>query len=162
MLGIFLHKVKQSIVVKQSILFLLVALTTAASAQTREDSVKTVVNNLFIAMKSNDTSLLASCFSEGAILQTIVQKRDSVLVKSESIPAFISSIGKAAKGALDERITFDAVKTDGALASVWTPYSFYYNGKFSHCGVNSFQLVSTAAGWKIQYLIDTRRKEPCL
>jgi hypothetical protein len=148
--------------VKQFILFLLVALTSTASAQTGEADVKTVVNNVFIAMKNNDTSLLANCFSQGAILQTIVQKKDSILVKTESIQAFVSSIGKAAKGALDERIVFDVLKIDGALASVWTPYSFYYNGSFSHCGVNSFQLVNTAAGWKIQYLIDTRRKEPCL
>ncbi|HNA01067.1 MAG TPA: hypothetical protein PLN49_09415, partial [Ferruginibacter sp.] len=65
------------------------------------------------------------------------------------------------KDAADERITFDVVRVDGALAIAWTPYKFYFNGKFSHCGVNSFQLVRFNGEWKIQYLIDTRRKAGC-
>jgi hypothetical protein len=37
-------------------------------------------------------------------------------------------------------------------------YTFYLNGDESHTGTNSFQLVRTSEGWKIQYIIDTRRK----
>jgi len=48
------------------------------------------------------------------------------------------------------------------MATVWAPYKFYYKGTFSHCGVDMFQLVRMKGGWKIVYLIDTRRKEPCL
>ncbi|HUH33176.1 MAG TPA: hypothetical protein VLZ28_04430, partial [Daejeonella sp.] len=59
------------------------------------------------------------------------------------------------------RITFDQVLIDDNLASVWTSYQFYIGDKFSHCGVNSFQLVKGKEGWKIVYLIDTRRKENC-
>jgi hypothetical protein len=62
---------------------------------------------------------------------------------------------------LDERILDYQIKIDGALASAWTPYNFYVNGNFSHCGVNSFQLVKMDDVWKIVYIIDTRRKEPC-
>jgi hypothetical protein len=61
----------------------------------------------------------------------------------------------------DERIKFEAIHAEKSLASVWTPYSFYINGKRSHCGTNSFQLVKMADGWKIQYIIDTRRKQGC-
>ena len=39
--------------------------------------------------------------------------------------------------------------------------AFYYKGQFLHCGVDSWQLVRLNGVWKIQYLIDTRRKEPC-
>jgi len=62
----------------------------------------------------------------------------------------------------NERITFEIVKVDADLASVWTPYQFYYKDKFSHCGVNSFQLVRLQGIWKIQYLVDTRRKTDCV
>ena len=54
--------------------------------------------------------------------------------------------------------TFETIKIDGALASVWTPYKFYSGATFSHCGANSFQLVKIDGAWKIQYIIDTRRK----
>jgi hypothetical protein len=53
------------------------------------------------------------------------------------------------------------VKADGALAVAWTPYKFYYKGNFSHCGIDSYQLVRINGIWKIQYLIDTRRKANC-
>ncbi|MFP3594978.1 hypothetical protein SB689_23835, partial [Chryseobacterium sp. SIMBA_038] len=62
---------------------------------------------------------------------------------------------------LEERIIIEAIHTDGNLASVFTPYSFYLKGKFSHCGANSFQLVKQNEEWKIQYIIDTRRKDNC-
>lgn len=145
--------------------FLIILLSFAsitAKTQTAEDSVKTTINQLFTAMKTSDASLLMNCFADSAILQTIGKNKEGILIKNESVKDFANSVGSAAKGALDERITYDIVKTDGALAIVWTPYSFYYNGNFSHCGVNSFQLIRTNRGWKIQYLIDTKRKAGCL
>ncbi|HMI79997.1 MAG TPA: hypothetical protein VK484_14455, partial [Ferruginibacter sp.] len=111
-------------------------------AQSAEDSVKTVVNNLFTAMKDADAALLKSVFADSAILQTITKnKAGETLIKNEEIAGFIDFVSKAAKGAADEQISFGSIKIDGDLASVWTPYKFYYNGNFSHCGVNSFQLV---------------------
>jgi hypothetical protein len=47
------------------------------------------------------------------------------------------------------------------MAAIWTEYSFYLGDKFSHCGVNSFQLFKDETGWKIIYIVDTRRKEGC-
>jgi hypothetical protein len=131
-------------------------------AQTAEDSVKMVVNNLFKAMKNSDPVLLKSVFADSAILQTISKnKTGETIIRNEAIAEFVESISKLPAGAADERIIFDQVKIDGALASVWTPYKFFYNGNFSHCGVNSFQLVRFNKDWKIQYLIDTRRKNEC-
>jgi hypothetical protein len=77
----------------------------------------------------------------------------------ESISTFFASVARTPAGMLDERIRFEVVKVDGPLAIVWTPYEFYYNGRYSHCGVNSFQLVRLNGKWMIQYLIDTRRKK---
>ena len=70
--------------------------------------------------------------------------------------AFINSVGKQPVGALDERIVFDKILINKELASVWTPYQLYVKDKYIHQGVNSFQVIRTKDGWKIQYLIDTR------
>jgi len=95
-------------------------------------------------------------------LQTIGANREGkTIIRNEKVSGFAESVSKATKGDLDERIDFGSIKIDGGLASVWTPYKFYYKGQFSHCGVNSFQLVRINGAWKIQYLIDTRRKQPC-
>ncbi|UQB68991.1 nuclear transport factor 2 family protein [Epilithonimonas zeae] len=128
------------------------------SQTSEEDLVKSTVNQLFNGMKTSDSVLIKKSFSKTAVLQTITKTGE---VKNESINDFALSISKAEKQSLDERITFSNILIDGNLASVWTPYEFYYKGQFSHCGVNSFQLVKSNNEWKIQYIIDTRRKDNC-
>ena len=138
---------------------LLVLISSLVFSQTsEEDLIKATVNSLFDGMKTSDSTKITNAFSKTAVLQTILKNGE---VKNENIKDFAVSISKAVKGTLDERITFSSILTDGNLASVWTPYEFYYQGKFSHCGVNSFQLVKTNSEWKIQYIIDTRRKDNC-
>jgi hypothetical protein len=148
------------------ILILLTAAITVSSfsnAQKTEDSVKAVVTQLFTAMRNVDAAMLRDAFADSALLQTIAQRRSDgvVFVRNDKVSDFANSIANAKKDSLDERIVFETVKVDGPLASVWTPYKFYYAGKFSHCGVNSFQLVRINGQWKIQYLIDTRRRQGC-
>ena len=131
-------------------------------AQSAEDSVKAAVNQLFEGMKNADASLVSASFSDSAILQTIGRgKEGQVIIRNEQVKSFADFVSKQKKGAADERISFETIRIDGPLAVVWTPYKFYYEGKFSHCGVNSFQLVRIDNQWKIQYLIDTRRRQGC-
>lgn len=131
-------------------------------SQTAEDSVKAAVNRLFEAMKTSDAVMLKSAFTDSAILQTIaVDKQGRTIVKTDPVSEFADQVGKMPKGDADERITFDVVRVDANLAIAWTPYKFYYKGNFSHCGVNSFQLVRDNGVWKIQYIIDTRRRKGC-
>jgi hypothetical protein len=132
-------------------------------AQTAEDSVKQVINNMFTAMRTSDAALFSSCFTDSALLQTIAidRKTSERTVRNEDLKAFAEHISKLQKDSADERIAFETIKIDADLASVWTPYQFFYNNKFSHCGVNSFQLVRIKNAWKIQYIIDTRRRDNC-
>ena len=148
----------------KKIVFILVAVISyqGAMSQTVEDSVKMVVNKMFTAMKSSDRKMLLDCFADSAILQSVAENKEGkVSIKNEVINDFATQISTLPKGAADERITFNTIKIDGDLASVWTPYQFYFNGKFSHCGADSFQLVRINGEWKIHYIIDTRRKENC-
>ena len=128
----------------------------AAGSSDSEKEVKQVIQNMFRAIQQADTSLLKTCFSDHVIFQTILNKPEGALIKTESVNNFIQSIGKQTPNVLDERIEFGAIQIDPLMATVWTPYTFYYKGQYSHKGVNSFQLVKLKEGWKIQYLIDTR------
>lgn len=147
-------------------LFLLTGLLLSSSllsAQTTtEDSVKTTVNQLFEGMRQGDGNAVKGAFADSAILQTIVRtKEGQTTIRDLKVQAFADFVSKQQKGAADEQIQFETIRIDGPLALVWTPYRFYLNGQFSHCGVNSFQLVRFSGQWKIQYLIDTRRKQGC-
>ncbi|WP_317047721.1 nuclear transport factor 2 family protein, partial [Chryseobacterium sp. HMWF001] len=125
--------------------------------QNQNSDIEKPIRNLFAGMKNSDPEMMKSAFADTAILQTITKDG----VKTEDIEAFVNSVSQMAKGDLEEKITIEAIHTDGNLASVFTPYSFYYKRKFSHCGANSFLLIKKGTEWKIQYVIDTRRNDNC-
>jgi len=131
--------------------------------QTDIAAIKQTINNMFDAMRKSDSTALRATFAKGMVLHSIGKAKDgSTAMITESPDEFVKSVGTLHKGIYDERITFSDIKIDGELASVWAPYKFYVDDKFSHCGVDVFQLMKTAAGWKIIYIVDTRRKDNCL
>ena len=128
-------------------------------AQTSTDSVRQVVIDFFSAMRKSDTTGMRACLSPLVHFEATQPRPDAEpKLIQESVAGFLVSVSRIEPGLLDERIEFSSVLVDGSIASVWTPYEFYYNGQYSHCGVNSFQLVRVQGKWQIQYLIDTRRK----
>ena len=138
--------------------------TTAGFSQNlnEEAAVKATINLLFDGMRNSDTTMLKKAFAPNNTMQTIVKTKDGkAMVKTESLANFIKSVGAPHSEKYDERIVFTKILIDDNLASVWTDYKFYIGEKFSHCGVNSFQLFKGDDGWKIIYLIDTRRKDKC-
>lgn len=143
--------------------FALMALVTPIWAQNSEETaVRAIIDQMFTGMRTGKGKLVEDAFSTNAVLQTIVSRPDgSVEVKTESVSDFVAAVDKPHAEQWDERIQYGSIQIDHQLATVWTPYQFYLGGKFSHCGVNSFQLVKINGNWKIQYIIDTRRKEAC-
>lgn len=136
--------------------------TLHAQQNNEEEAIKKAINQLFDGMRKADSTLIKAVFNENAILQTIAKNKEGkTLLRTEKLNDFVASIAQERNVVLDERIVFTKILIDDKLASVWTDYQFFISDKFSHCGVNSFQLVKIADTWKIVYLIDTRRKENC-
>ena len=48
-----------------------------------------------------------------------------------------------------ERMWNPTVLFHKQIAVVWTPYDFYRNEQYSHCGIDAFNLLKTDDGWKI-------------
>lgn len=142
----------------KKLIFLLVFSFSFAQNISEKEIVKPI-ENLFNAMKLADSLGIKNAFSDSAIMQTFGKNQE---IRTEKVASFVKQVGNSKVGDLDERFTISKVLVDGKMASIWVPYQFYYKGNFSHCGVNSFQLVKINNEWKIQYIIDTRRKENCM
>lgn len=56
---------------------------------------------------------------------------------------------QASKQTMRERIWNPEVRVHGPIATMWAPYDFWIDGKFSHCGIDAFDLIKTDKGWKI-------------
>lgn len=131
--------------------------------QSATDAVKQAVTTMFDGMRKGDTTLFRSVITKGVILQSVANdKTGKAIITTENINDFLKVVGTPHTAIYDERITFGTVNIDGDLASVWAPYKFYLGDKFSHCGVDVFQLLKTTDGWKIIYIVDTRRKDNCV
>lgn len=147
---------------KPVLALLTILLSIHSLAQDPEAAIKQTVNSLFDGMRRSDTAMIRSAFAPEGLLQTVLKNKEGkVVVRSEPLDSFIAFIGKPHREVYDERITIGMVKVDGDLAIAWAPYQFYVDDRFSHCGVDSFQLVKLNGEWKIQYLIDTRRRQNC-
>jgi hypothetical protein len=139
----------------KKIFFLLISSFSFAQNTSEKEIVKPI-ENLFNAMKSADSLGVKNAFSGSAIMQTFGKNQE---IRTDKVEDFAKQVGASQAGDLDEKFTISKILVDGNMASVWVPYQFYYKGNFSHCGVNSFQLAKINNEWKIQYIIDTRRKK---
>lgn len=136
---------------------------THAQESSEKENVIKVIKQLFDGMRQVDSAAVRSVFHPSARLQTtFTDKEGAPQLKDGSLEQFIKSVGTPHEGLYDERISEYIVEVDDNLATAWTPYEFYISDKFSHCGVNAFQLFKTPDGWRIIQIIDTRRKENCV
>lgn len=130
---------------------------------TEEDQVKKSIETFFEGFHSGDTIKMKSVMVDKVLMQTAFRNKEGkdILVTDEP-GKLIKAIGKRPEDQKwDERILSYNIQVDGNMANAWTEYTFWFNGKFSHCGVNSFQLFNDGGIWKIIYLIDTRRRADC-
>ncbi len=151
--------------------FVLVALVTGvlfgggaapAGAQSVEEEVTALVDALFDAMHAADSAAVRRLFHPDLKKMASSGARDGVAgVVFGEIEGLVQAVGNAEPGAFDERIGAAEIRIDDDLATVFTPYAFYYNGNLSHCGVNVFQIARVGTDWKIVGLVDTRRRQGC-
>lgn len=149
---------------KQIIALLLFFITAVAFSQSAaEKEVKQTIEKFFDGFHKGDTLGIKATLHNQLILQTVSRNREGETVLQQEAPgAFLKAVaGRPADQKWEERLLDVVIKVDGNMAHAWTPYEFWFNGTFHHCGVNSFQLFKEGNTWKIIYIIDTRRKEGC-
>lgn len=148
-----------------SALLLLAATLAAAPLRAQADdeaAVRAAITALFDAMRARDGDAVRRAFTADARLQTVAGRPDgTVELRAEQVENFASVVAAPSDQVWDERIDEWHVRVDGALAVATTDYSFFLGERFSHCGINVFQLLRTAEGWKIFQLVDTRRRAGC-
>ena len=141
----------------------LISMQVASQDVFSEKDARSIVDIFFEGFHKGDTTTMRSVLHDSIAIQTVFTDAEGNrrLVDSD-IDHLLRAISDRPESQIwDERLLSYAVQIDGNLAQVWTPYEFWLNGTFSHCGANAFTLVSTDTGWRIVHLIDSRHKEPC-
>jgi hypothetical protein len=124
------------------------------------DAVVAVVQRFFDSMASRDVALATSVLVSDGRLFSVRQEKGESVVRSTTIKEYLDRM-PAGKERLLERMWNPEVKVHGGIATLWAPYDFYRDGKFSHCGIDAFDLVKTSSGWQIAGAVYTIERTNC-
>jgi hypothetical protein len=138
-------------------LLFLTSQTHANKPELASSSVLLPINNMFNAMREHNSEKFLAQFTEQAILERVNKENNVEVSDLYKFSLFIKETPKY----LDEKIFNTKINQSGNLASAWVPFAFYLDGKLSHCGVNSFQLIKQQEVWKIRYLMDNTFTGDC-
>ncbi len=136
---------------------MLLAAGTVAAQSDPEKEVMAVAQRLFDAMAAKD-AVAARSVALPEAHHVAVRADGRVTVSTHE--QFAARLAES-KGRWLERMWSPKVLIRGALAEIWAPYDFHLDGKFSHCGIDSFHLVKTADGWKISEISYTMETTGC-
>ncbi len=131
-------------------------------AQFQKDSLEimTSINHFFLGMKQQDTALMHQQMHSSLNYMRTFRKNKDGQTKIDAISTkdFLLAIVKDKSAQLEEKISRPKIFVDDVLATVWVDYEFWYNGKFSHAGVDAFTLIMVDEVWQIAAVVDTRKR----
>lgn len=146
------------------ILLVTLGLSSILTAQnsSEEKAIKQTIETFFDGLHKADSTIVSATMHSSIKIQTTFNRKGEKDIVTDSREKILTGIAnKKPENKYFEKLLSWDIKIDGNLASVWTPYEFYLNDKFSHCGANSFQLFNNNGKWEIIYLVDMRRRENC-
>jgi len=134
-------------------------LATAQSSE--EQSVQNTVNQFFQALAERDRALLARITLPGSLnISTSVSNQGTGQIRIQNHEQLLDNLGREGP-ALLERAWNPTILIRRDIATFWAPYDFHVNGAFSHCGIDSFQLIKRQGQWFLTNLSWTVERENC-
>ena len=144
-------------------LFVFICVANAQKNTNHHSDIKKTITIFFDGIHKGDSAIVSSTLHSSIKIQTTFTNKNGVksIITGSKKKVLTSIASKNKKDIYFEKLISWNINIDGNLASVWTPYEFYLNGKINHCGANSFQLFNNNGKWEIIYLVDMRRKNNC-
>jgi hypothetical protein len=133
------------------------AMPTSARAQSDSAAVLSVAQRLLDAINASDTAVARAVLAPGA---QFFSTRAGGPPRRQGDTAFVRSLA-APHPKYVERMWSPMVRVKGGIADVWAPYDFHTDGKFSHCGIDTFTLLKGASGWQIVNVAYTVERTGC-
>jgi len=130
------------------------------SPYSEEQSVIAVVEQFFKALETRDADLVRNILLPEGVVFSVRKEGGEKSIRATTHQQIIRSFGGSTEKML-ERMWDPRVLIHKEIAILWTKYDFHIEGKFSHCGVDAFNLIKTPDGWKISGIIYTVEKEGC-
>ncbi len=122
-------------------------------------AVLAVTERMFAALAAKDgAALLAEVVPEGRATANDLGPRRGV--RSMSWADFAGGLARI-PGRPMERSIEPHVHVEGDIAMIWSRYEFTLDGRFSHCGINHFDLIRQDGRWRVLNVTWTQQYENC-
>ena len=131
-----------------------------AQSATDTSAILGTIQKFFDGMEHRDTVAIKATMLPGTRFISLPAEARGVKPRMQADTAFFRVVATSPQKLL-ERMWAPVVKISGPIATVWTPYDFHLDGKFSHCGVDAFTLIRTDTGWAISDLAYTTQRTGC-
>lgn len=126
-----------------------------------EAAVMAPVSAVLRALEKDDgAALLAVTMPEGALTVARTGPDGAIQHRTQRWSEVAAQL-KPDGIAYEERLGTPAIEIDEGVAMVWAPYTSIADGKVSHCGFDHFDLVRTAAGWRVLNVTYSHRTTGC-
>jgi hypothetical protein len=142
-----------------SILMVLGLCTAEARAgeSTEEQNVLETVQRFFDAMANRDAAAALEVMIPEGRFFSLREENGEMVTRTFTNDEFAQGLETQEQDLL-ERLWEPEVRIRGGIATVWTPYDFFLDGEFHHCGIDAFDLLNDGTGWKITggvYTVET-------
>ena len=125
-----------------------------------EKNVLEVVNKFLKVLETGDIEMAREILVVEGSNFSVREDGESYKVRFTDYKSLIENLPKT-KGKYREVIRNPKILIHKKIAVLWAKYDFFVNGKFSHCGVDSFSLIKSEGKWKIASIIYTVEKKAC-
>lgn len=126
----------------------------AETPQAAKANVLAVVQRFLDALAARDTAACRATLAAEGQLQAMNDGPKGPTMSFRLLGDFADRLSTWKEPAL-ERIWNPTVLIQGRLATVWAPYDFHRDGKFTHSGIDVFTLMRAGDDWKIVSLAFT-------
>ncbi len=129
-------------------------------AASERQAVLAAVDSLLDAMARHDVPTSRRLLVAGATLHSVLVGAPTATLQTQNDVSYLQMLATDTT-ALGERIWSPTTLIAGDVAQVWAEYDFHVNRTFSHCGVDSFTLLRSAAGWQVTSISYTVIRQGC-
>lgn len=131
------------------LLLSLVILVASQPAVQEREAVLRTVQAFFDTMTASDVEGARKILQPQGRFHAMSMKDGKPEVRAFSNEEYFAILQENSRQRRQERMWNPDVRINGLIASVTAPYDFWIDDKFSHCGVDAFDLIKTEEGWKI-------------
>ena len=126
-----------------------------------EKLVRATAEQFFLAIETKDRALLESIMVPGSLnISTQELQNDQAKITTLNYASMIDLL-TGAGNEKKERAWDETILVQGHIAVYWAPYDFHVDQKFTHCGIDSFQLIKKEGRWLISNASWTRETLNC-